>query len=134
MSVSPVCLKCGIIKKSGKTSCCGRGGSWFRNCGGAGVSKLRHTWYEGIQTCKARPQSKAIIEQYLNATQEEIIDMINVKSVSTFTKSFTLTSSIKTTTHDPVHTSVSTPMITPGCERLFNFVIFYISILLVIVT
>ena len=124
MSVSPVCLKCGIIKKSGKTSCCGRGGSWFTNCGGAGVSKLRHTWYEGIQTCKARSQSKTIIVQYSNATHEGVIDTIDFKSVSTFTKSFKLTSYMKTTTHDPVHTSVSTPMITPGCEKLFNFIIF----------
>ena len=129
MTVSPVCLKCGIIKKSGKTSCCGRGGSWFRNCGGAGVAKLRHTWYEGIQTCKARSQSKAIIEQYSNATQEEVTDMINFKSISTFTKSFTLTPAIKTTTHDSVHTSVSTPMITPGYSTLLFFTsVFYLSL------
>ena len=130
MSVSPVCLKCGIIKKSGKTSCCGRGGSWFRNCGGAGVSKLRHTWYEGIQTCKTRPQSKAVIEQYLNATQEKGIDMINFKSVSTATKSFTVTSASKTTEHDTAHTPVSAPMTAPGCEKLFNFALFYICIYL----
>ena len=27
--ISSVCPKCGIIAKSGKISCCGRGGSWF---------------------------------------------------------------------------------------------------------
>ena len=124
MTITSVCLKCGIIKKSDKTSCCGRGGSWFTNCGGAGVSKLRHTWYEGIQTCKARPQSKEIIEQYSNPTQEEVIDTIDFKSVSTFTKSFTSTSYMKITTHDPVHTSVSTPIVTRGCKQLFDLVIY----------
>ena len=140
-TISSACLKCGIIKKSGKTSCCGRGGSWFRTCGGAGFAKHRRTWYEGIQTYKVRPQSKAVIEQYINATQENGIgsssdgaDMTNFKSVFTVTKSFTLTSSNKTIPHDPVHTSVSSPMITPGCGKLFNFALFYISVLLIIVT
>jgi hypothetical protein len=32
-TVRPVCRKCGTIAKSRKSSCCGRGGSWFRNCG-----------------------------------------------------------------------------------------------------
>ena len=141
-TISPVCRKCGRIKKSGKSSCCGRGGSWFRKCGGAVNTKLHHTWYEGIQTCKTRSQSKSVIAQYLNATQgkgivgssSDGVDMRNFKSVFTVTKSFTFTSSDKTTSHDPAHTSVSIPMITPGCERLFNFTLFYISVLLIIVT
>merc|ERR1712032_1428143 len=61
-----VCPKCGIIAKSGKSSCCGRGGSWFKNCGGAGNTKLRHTWYQGIQACKARTRSKSSIGQQVN--------------------------------------------------------------------
>merc|ERR1719305_1436371 len=48
----PVCPRCGTIVKSDKISCCGRGGSWFKNCGGIGNIKLHHTWYEGIQACK----------------------------------------------------------------------------------
>ena len=46
------CPKCGSTKKSGKHSCCGRGGAWFKNCGDAGNSKFGHTWAEGIQTCR----------------------------------------------------------------------------------
>ena len=54
----PVCLKCGIIEKSGKSSCCGRGGSWFGNCGSVGNGNLDHTWYEGIQFCKTQSLQK----------------------------------------------------------------------------
>ena len=64
------CPKCGTIEKSGKPSCCGRGGSWFKNCGGAGNTKYRYTWYEGIQTCKRRAQSKVAINQQLNPVQQ----------------------------------------------------------------
>ena len=47
----PVCPKCGDIKKSGKQSCCARGGAWFKNCGDVGDTKFDHTWAEGIQAC-----------------------------------------------------------------------------------
>ena len=46
-----VCLKCGT-KKSGKLSCCARGGTWFQNCGDPGDSKFEHTWNEGINACR----------------------------------------------------------------------------------
>ena len=48
------CLKCGIAKKSGKRSCCARGGAWFKNCGDADDTKFDHTWIEGIEACKSR--------------------------------------------------------------------------------
>ena len=64
-----VCPRCGTIARSGKLSCCGRGGSWFDNCGGVGNTKLQHTWYEGIQACKTRTQSKTVIGQQLNVVQ-----------------------------------------------------------------
>merc|ERR1719201_3088543 len=48
-TIGSVCPTCGTIGKSGKSSCCGRGGSWFRNCGSVENAKLVHTWYEGIQ-------------------------------------------------------------------------------------
>ena len=51
-TVSNVCSKCGKIKKSGKRSCCGRGGAWFKNCGDAGDTQFDHSWTEGIQACK----------------------------------------------------------------------------------
>ena len=60
--ISSVCPRCGSIGKSGKSSCCGRGGSWFRNCGSVGNAKLRHTWYEGIHACKPHTrESKTVI-------------------------------------------------------------------------
>ena len=55
------CSKCGTIPKSGKMSCCARGGSWFKNCGGAGNTKLQHTWYEGIQACKEQEPSMVAV-------------------------------------------------------------------------
>ena len=135
-----VCPKCGTIEKSGKMSCCGHGGSWFRNCGGAVSTKLHHTWYEGIQTCKARPQFNVVIKKYFNTTHEKDIGsssdgahMTNFKSVFTIAKSFTLTSFSRTVSNDPDHTSVNTPMITPGCKKLLNFDLFYIGVLLIIV-
>ena len=51
-SSSKVCPKCGATSKSGKRSCCARGGAWFKNCGDAGDTEFGHTWAEGIQTCE----------------------------------------------------------------------------------
>ena len=65
-SVSPACSECGIIRKSGKMSCCSRGGSWFGNCGSPGDAKFEHTWHEGIQACDGR-QARAVVGQKLNA-------------------------------------------------------------------
>ena len=70
MTISSACPKCVTIKKSGKNSCCGRGGSWFKNCGSAGNAKLHHTWYEGIQACKTRSQLKTAIGQQSSADQQ----------------------------------------------------------------
>ena len=69
-TISSVCSKCGTIAKSGKRSCCGRGGSWFRNCGRAGSAKLRRTWYEGIRTCKTRTQLKTASGQQSHSAQQ----------------------------------------------------------------
>ena len=54
LSDSKGCGKCARTKKSGKNSCCARGGAWFKNCGDAGDMKFDHTWAEGIQACKSR--------------------------------------------------------------------------------
>ena len=48
---SKVCPKCGKGKKSGKLSCCARGGTWFEKCGDIDDSEADHTWVEGIQAC-----------------------------------------------------------------------------------
>ena len=91
----PVCPKCGTIGKSGKSSCCGRGGSWFRNCGSAGNRKFRHTWSEGILTCKTRAQWKAVRSRQPNAAQQlnssDGIGTGNAKVVITAAETFTFT-------------------------------------------
>ena len=46
------CSKCGTVKKSGKISCCARGGDWFKKCGVAGDANFNHTWGEGIKVCE----------------------------------------------------------------------------------
>ena len=72
MTVKSVCPKCGITKKFGKISCCGRGGSWVGNCGSVGYKKPDHTWYEGLQACKARARFKAVIVQQVNEAQQQL--------------------------------------------------------------
>ena len=52
VSLARRCPKCGTIKKSGKRSCCARGGSWFKKCGDADDAEFDHTWTEGIGTCQ----------------------------------------------------------------------------------
>ena len=52
--VESTCLKCGTSKKSGKRTCCARGGAWFKNCGDAGDEKFEHTWAEGIRVCQRK--------------------------------------------------------------------------------
>ena len=61
---SPVCLKCGTIQRSGKQSCCARGGSWFGNCGADG----EHKWSQGFLACRAR--SRAVVDQQLRAAHQ----------------------------------------------------------------
>ena len=99
-TISPVCPKCGTIHKSGKISCCGRGGSWFKNCGTAGNTQLEHTWQEGIRACKARTQSKTAMGQqqlYDESGKSPILTSIDA---STF-----MTSSV----HTPANMSITTP-------------------------
>ena len=51
MVQSSGCAKCGTSKKSGKRSCCARGGAWFRNCGDGSDARFDHTWTDGIEAC-----------------------------------------------------------------------------------
>ena len=105
-------------------SCCARGGSWFKNCGGDSNTKLRRTWYEGIQACQARSQSKTVIGQRLSIAQQKDIDssqgagMANYKAVITATKTFTFTSVVtsKPMSGDTMSTVTST--YTPDDESL----------------
>ena len=66
---SPVCPVCGTIKKSGKLSCCSRGGAWFGNCGSAGNANFGHTWHEGIRACERRRFQAAVVQQLLHGSQ-----------------------------------------------------------------
>ena len=59
-----------MAKKYGKSSCCGRGGSWFGKCGSVGDANLGYTWYEGIRACKAR-QIQAAVGQDLRVSQSQ---------------------------------------------------------------
>ena len=54
------CSKCGAVKKSGKFSCCARGGTWFKKCGDADDKKFDHTWSEGIKVCKGFASSMSV--------------------------------------------------------------------------
>ena len=62
MQSDVACRECGTIEKSGKLSCCARGGSWFGKCGSTANANVGHTWYEGVQACKAR-QFQAVLGQ-----------------------------------------------------------------------
>ena len=156
MIIVSVCPRCGIIEKSDKMSCCGRGGSWFKNCGGAGNAKLQHTWYEGIQACKAQMQSKTAISQQNGGDSSHDADMTNSKAVAASSKMFAFTS-VNTSTSKSVtpsiitsvytlmvntptnvlmtsstHTSDSTSIIAHGCESLLKISV-HINLLFIIV-
>ena len=51
-AITIVCPKCGIMKSSGKRSCCGADGAWVGKCGAPGNSNFDHSWFEGIRACK----------------------------------------------------------------------------------
>ena len=115
MTVSSVCPKCGTIGKSGKSSCCGRGGSWYRNCGNAGNEKAGHTWYEGVQACNTRSGFKTVIGKQQNAAQQPHSRQGDGKSVviviSTPTSSVASVSpSVRTAINKSVATSVTLSM------------------------
>ena len=67
-SIGSACRECGTLQKSGKASCCARGGSWFGYCGSAGNANILHAWHEGIWACKAR-QFKTAKDQRLYGSQ-----------------------------------------------------------------
>ena len=98
-TIISVCPKCGTIGKLRKHSCCGRGGSWFKNCGSPGNGKHDHTWYEGIQVCKvSMEQSKRALDQtQLNRVQQQRnhssndAGVVKSKTVITAAKSFEFT-------------------------------------------
>mgnify|MGYP003341261771 CR=1 FL=1 len=125
--ISSICHKCGIVAKSGKVSCCGRGGSWFGKCGRAGNGKVAFTWYEGVQTCKMQPRSEARtirqssgIQANNNRDSLQVIGMAKYKtaiattktvsfaSVNTYSKLILITPSIVPRIYTPRNAFITT--------------------------
>lgn len=70
MSITSVaCSECGTIK--GKKSCCGRGGSWFGNCGGTDNTKLKFKWSQGVEACLARSRTNKVISTWQQIPDSE---------------------------------------------------------------
>ena len=115
-TLSSACPKCGIISKSGKPSCCGREGSWFRKCGSADNDKLDYTWYEGIEVCKRRSRLKTVISQQAKAAQQQKSHVgftpANPKAAIRDAKTFTLASANPSTRISGTKV-ILTPVITP---------------------
>ena len=108
--VSSVCLECGTMQKSGKISCCGRGGSWFGRCGSAENSNLAHTWYEGIRACKTR-QSQAVVVQQLGGSRPKSNISSHHASMSMNSKAVIVAALVFVLT--PGSTSTPLPRVTP---------------------
>ena len=137
-TISSVCPKCGIAK-SGKRSCCGRGGSWFKTCGGADNTRFRHTWYEGMHACKARRQSRTAVGQQENTVKQKRIGSshgaatVNSKGVViTADNVSTSTSTINIETRTTTIPSASTSVTFQGYEGLLNIAL-RINLLAIIV-
>ena len=101
INIISTCPKCGLIKKSGRLSCCARSGSWFGNCGSDGDTNFDHTWYEGLQACneaQSQSQSRAVFDHQMNEAQEERdqssyhANNNNAKAISTAAKPLVFTS------------------------------------------
>ena len=128
MRITSVCLKCGAIKKTGKLSCCARGGSWYGNCGATGNANRAHTWFQGMQACQAvmgQPKKDAgqkdddssndarivvnskvvIVTAQLLATKPANVPMPGIKPITTYPNMSIETSSI-TSTRVSIDTSV----------------------------
>ena len=107
--ISPVCPACGIIKKSGKLSCCGRGGSWFGTCGSAGNANLVHTWYEGVWACKA--QFQIAVGQQLRAFRAKSNGFSDDPEMVVYSKAIVLAN---TSSSRPGAKAITLPVDTPS--------------------
>ena len=111
-TTTTACLKCVTIEKSGKYSCCGRGGSWFRNCGSGGYANVEHTWHEGIQACKKTwVQFKTAMGQQANAAQQlTLSNGVGMANFKTATTAATAMISASANASTPTIMSAHTPM------------------------
>ena len=69
------CPKCGSVRKSGRLSCCARGGAWFQKCGDVADTNVGYTWAEGFRACDYGFTSTRwfMIEAPLQARHDRII-------------------------------------------------------------
>lgn len=111
-----LCFKCGTLQKSGKLSCCGRGGSWYKKCGAAGNTEFDFTWHEGFQACKTR-QFQAAVGQQHHTSADDVGMRINAEAVFVAARIFTPTPTKilspllgVTSVSVPVKTSKSAPL------------------------
>ena len=140
--IDSICPECGIIKKSGKMSCCGRGGSWFGNCGSVGNANFDHTWHGGITVCKARQFGTALIQKLLPINQ-----MLDLSPNRTFTSprypkarplvNGTMSKLIHVAPADislstSIRTSASASITAPGCEKSMRAVT-HISMIFIVI-
>ena len=111
-TVGPSCPTCGAIVKSGKLSCCARGGSWFENCGATGNTKFEHTWYEGIQACKAQQsasQQLDAVAQNSNSSSNDNNDAANSQKVIVAARMFAPTSADTQMSGETTSAFIQTP-------------------------
>ena len=113
MTISSKCPQCGIIQKSGKLSCCGRGGSWFGNCESARNANFGNTWHEGIWACRARQFQAAVGQQERppDASSEDSKALIAAAQIFDPTPANTVTLTLVTT---QITMNASMPIITPA--------------------
>ena len=86
VSSSNRCLKCSIFKKSGKHSCCARGGAWFKNCGDADDIQFDHTWAEGTKACKIL-SSPVLVKGSQQATLRDMVGILVIANPLNVTRS-----------------------------------------------
>jgi len=105
---SSTCAVCGSVKKSRKKSCCGRGGSWYKNCGTSDNKKSKkfdHTWFEGIQVCKSTSAVKSAAKSFaqMNAAEKFVFKYAN----NTAKPSHEFTTAEKVTTTEAATTAAA---------------------------
>ena len=118
-TTSPACSQCGTIGSPSKLSCCGRGGTWFKDCGTTGDASYGHTWSEGIQACAA---PKAAIGMPLHAAPAAAVANSTVRAAGVpGANSTTITTAMPTHagSSTPTNTSSAAPIpsAAQGCEN-----------------
>ena len=77
---SVICPNCSTFTKSGKLSCCAPGGSWYKNCGGAGGRNFDHSWLEGVEACKCKSKRDTCLFTLDSSFNSAFIVFINISA------------------------------------------------------